>query len=325
MKKLTIIIALMILTITIGIKTSQIQALETSTVVNNTLPYNFAYESGTYDGSEYWKVEYRIACIGANDALGYITYFKEWNANHNSAIANIKFNGYDPNYPSEEYSEHYWFKDISHITGADFYIVFDVYEYAYTLLEAKAYITTYILDHDLQFANTNLLGFADSIILENGYNYTAGYDTGYAVGHSAGASATYSTGYADGLEDAYPSAYASGYDAGIQATWSEVYTDGYTQGHLAGIKESDNDAYTLGYETGLSTGYSNGYGVGVLEVMDESLNIGTFIQIAADGVGGLLAVELLPNISLGMIVAVPLIFGLIAFIVGVSSGRKGSK
>ena len=325
MKKLTIIIALMILALTIGIRTSQIQALETSTAVNNTLAYNYAYESGAYDGIAYWEIEYRIACIGANDALGYITYFKEWNANHNSKIANIKFDGYDPNYPGEEYSEHHWFKDISHITGADFYIIFDVYEYVYTLLEAKAYITTYILGHDLQFANTNLIGLADSIVLENGYNYTAGYDTGYALGFTAGANATFSDGYEQGTEDTYPSAYASGYDDGVQESWSAVYTDGYTQGHLVGKEENDNDAYTLGYETGLSTGYSNGYGVGVLEVMDESLNIGTFIQIAADGIGGLLAVELLPNISLGMIVAVPLIFGLIAFVVGVSSGRKGSK
>ena len=107
------------------------------------------------------------------------------------------------------------------------------------------------------------------------------------------------------------------------------YATGYEDGHFIGYEDGIETGQITGYEDGWSigqsSGYATGYNLGVLEVMDENLNIGTFIQIAADGVGGLLAVELLPNISLGMIVAVPLIFGLIAFVIGVSSGRKGSK
>ena len=132
--------------------------------------------------------------------------------------------------------------------------------------------------------------------------YTDLYDVGYNAGHFIG--------------------YKNGFDIGQITGQQNLYDDGANAWGLTGTDAWD---YINGWSIGQSSGYATGYNLGVLEVMDESLNIGTFIQIAADGVGGLLAVELLPNISLGMIVAVPLIFGLIAFVVGVSSGRKGSK
>ena len=124
--------------------------------------------------------------------------------------------------------------------------------------------------------------------------------------------------YTQGYEDGHFIGYEDGFETGQQ----NLYDDGAEEWGLTGTGAWD---YINGWSIGQSSGYATGYNLGVLEVMDESLNIGTFIQIAADGVGGLLAVELLPNISLGMIVAVPLVFGLMAFVIGVSTGRKGGK
>ena len=128
--------------------------------------------------------------------------------------------------------------------------------------------------------------------------------------------------YTEGYEDGHFIGYEDGFETGQQTGQQNIYNNG---ANAWGLLETNAWDYINGWNIGQSSGYTTGYNLGVLEVMDESLNIGTFIQVAADGVGGLLAVELLPNISLGMIVAVPLVFGLMAFVIGVSTGRKGGK
>jgi len=45
-------------------------------------------------------------------------------------------------------------------------------------------------------------------------------------------------------------------------------------------------------------------------------NFGTMIRTVLLGVGSILSVELLPNITIGAIIAVPIIFGIISFVLG---------
>lgn len=68
----------------------------------------------------------------------------------------------------------------------------------------------------------------------------------------------------------------------------------------------------------LKNEYQKGYNEGVASTSDYSIT-GLLFQVFA-GMAGVLAIELLPNISIGSIVAIPLVFGIIYFILG---KRKG--
>ena len=69
------------------------------------------------------------------------------------------------------------------------------------------------------------------------------------------------------------------------------------------------------YKTVVQDAYMRGKFDGQLESNDE-LGFGGLLSASFVALSSLLAVELLPNISLGMIVAIPIVFGVIAFILG---------
>lgn len=105
--------------------------------------------------------------------------------------------------------------------------------------------------------------------------------------------------YQDGYNDGYDSGFSNGYDSGEQSGyadgWDNGYNFGYDKGFSDGLSESD-------------TTYNGVFG---------TIANGIFAPIAL-----IFGIELLPNITVGMIILVPLIFGLIAFIVG---GKKNDK
>ena len=69
------------------------------------------------------------------------------------------------------------------------------------------------------------------------------------------------------------------------------------------------------YTTVEQEAYMRGKFDGQLESNDE-LGFGGLLSASFIALSSLLAIELLPNISLGMIIAIPIVFGVIAFILG---------
>lgn len=106
----------------------------------------------------------------------------------------------------------------------------------------------------------------------------------------------------------------------ISAIREKAYKDGYYDGYFTGEKEG----YLLGKQEGLDLGYDLGFKDGFDEGVQNAGTdyVGVF-SIIANGIFApiilLFNLEILPHITLGMIILVPLIFGLIAFIIG---GKK---
>lgn len=97
-----------------------------------------------------------------------------------------------------------------------------------------------------------------------------------------------------------------------QLTYNDGYDYGYWEAKEAYAYYVNNEYYT-GYYS-----YNLGYNKGINE-QDATGFVGLLAGVFG-GLGSLLAIEILPNISLGAIIAVPLVFGVIAFILG---KRKG--
>lgn len=95
------------------------------------------------------------------------------------------------------------------------------------------------------------------------------------------------------------------------------YNRGYNDGKVVGSQ----DGYTKGFTDGEKSGYDKGYPVGFNDGTVGANTIPNLIMGALAGVGSLLSTELLPNISIGAVIAVPIIFGIIAFIVGKRGGK----
>lgn len=117
----------------------------------------------------------------------------------------------------------------------------------------------------------------------------------------------YQLGYADGS--------ANGYDIG--------YEDGYSNGFDLGYESGSGYGYDIGYQDGSNDGYDLGYDYGYQKGIDVASD-NTFYGIIAQvftGLGAFLSIELLPNITFGAILAVPLVFGIISFIIGKRGGK----
>lgn len=171
--------------------------------------------------------------------------------------------------------------------------------------------------------------------------YTDAYMEGYDVGYSEGMERGYGDGYIDGYNDGYNIGYDNGlndnqgYELGYNKGKNEGYQNGYDEGHFEGYNSGYSNGYntglTEGYNTGLTNGYNQGYDEGFLEGYDEGYNYGYNVGINEQledkdfthllksvfiGVGSFLGINLLPGVSIGAIIAVPIIFGIIAFILG---------
>jgi hypothetical protein len=148
---------------------------------------------------------------------------------------------------------------------------------------------------------------------------------------------TYSAGYNDGYDDGYGVGYYLGYDAGYAWVLTQVYEYG-----ISTVPKSDNtyydntesfdyvsgygQAWGLGYDLGYSEGsgrpltpeeegivYNWGYNAGY-QAGQEDHSVGSLLKQAFGGVGQLLDIELLPNLTIGGIVIVPLLLGIVFFI-----------
>jgi hypothetical protein len=130
-------------------------------------------------------------------------------------------------------------------------------------------------------------------LLINGLNPTEYYLDGSVNG--------YIEGYNDGVEDGYSDGYNNGYSDGQE----DGYDTGYLDGNVAGL------------ETGYFNGYNDGYDEGVISDVDTQWLLG-FVS----GAVNILGVSIIPGISLGVFVFIPLFLGFIGFIFRLG-GRRG--
>ena len=81
------------------------------------------------------------------------------------------------------------------------------------------------------------------------------------------------------------------------------------------FKNDSNFSY-VSYDSG----FVDGYNVGVNESVDKSLWIYSFIRSVFNGFAQVLNVEILPNIKLGYLIAIPLVLSVLRFILGFFKG-----
>lgn len=148
------------------------------------------------------------------------------------------------------------------------------------------------------------------------------------------------------------------YNLSIQTDWAwfsynvisadlriDIYTNPiYQLWYEEGFLEGKDYGYDLGYEGGredfgqyfppgspngfngwygFQDGYDYGWDLGYNKAFEDNENF-NFTSLLAQvfmGLGSLLAIELLPGISIGAVIAVPIVFGIIAFIIGKRGGK----
>lgn len=137
--------------------------------------------------------------------------------------------------------------------------------------------------------------FKTYYISDSTANYNNGFDSGYGQGYNLG----------------YSKGYNLGYMAGLEENNETIYNQAYAQGRL--------DWETIGYNAGLQRGFNEGYLAGV----DAGSNINPsvdWIKSLFLGMGAFLSVEIFPNVTIGLIVAIPLLFSLLLWFVKLIRG-----
>lgn len=81
--------------------------------------------------------------------------------------------------------------------------------------------------------------------------------------------------------------------------------------------KNDNNFSQVSYDTGFEDGYEQGKNTAV----DESLWIYSFTRSVFNGFAQVLNVEILPNIKLGYLIAIPLVLSVLRFILGFFKGE----
>lgn len=247
----------------------------------------------------------------------YINYYEQENANTYEFIVqyvleNITINTLNDN--------EYFFMTEQYIAlrkginrNANTYII-EAIETAsyYTLFTIRITINKNFVDSEYGGLPYITKFFRDDLLLYIQYDlynevYNDGYGEGFVDGRDYGRSIGYQEGYADGQYDGY----WSGYDDGKADGYDEGYNDGYDEGNWYGY----NEGYDIGYDIGYDNGYDNGYNKGISENIENG-GFGLMLKQVFTSVGSFLEIELLPGIPFGAIIAVPIIFGIIAFILG---------
>ena len=101
-----------------------------------------------------------------------------------------------------------------------------------------------------------------------------------------------------------------------------THLEGYTSyGHITQINnyicfKNDSNFSQVSYDSGFTAGYD----VGKNEAVDESLWIYSFTRSVFNGFAQVLNVEILPNIKLGYLIAIPLVLSVLRFILGFFKG-----
>lgn len=102
-----------------------------------------------------------------------------------------------------------------------------------------------------------------------------------------------------------------------QESFNIGYENGYNNGEIDGY----NNGYNVGYDVGNNNGYENGYKNGIA-TKGESVWVNSmgFIKNLFVDVFDIFSIEILPNVSIGTFIVIPLIFGVLFFIVKITKG-----
>lgn len=113
------------------------------------------------------------------------------------------------------------------------------------------------------------------------------------------------------------------YSRGVNEGYQMGYREGYDDGEAYGRSLHEND-YQKGFEAGESAGYLNGYDKGFTDGFESTEDGGMWgvLWSAILAPFTILNIEMLPGVTLAMIVAVPLVFGLLGWILSTGKSRK---
>lgn len=105
------------------------------------------------------------------------------------------------------------------------------------------------------------------------------------------------------------------------ATLDTHYQENNSYGHITQINnyicfKNDSNFSQVSYDTG----FTKGYEVGKNESVDGSLWIYSFTRSVFNGFAQVLNVDILPNIKLGYLIAIPLVLSVLRFILGFFKG-----
>ena len=105
------------------------------------------------------------------------------------------------------------------------------------------------------------------------------------------------------------------------ATLNTHYKENTSYGHIVQINnyicfKNDSNFSQVSYDTG----FTKGYEIGKNESVDESMWIYSFTRSVFNGFAQVLNVEILPNIKLGYLIAIPLVLSVLRFILGFFKG-----
>lgn len=200
------------------------------------------------------------------------------------------------NFVNQEYGEIQYLYNFFDDDSA-FYVYYDIYTDAY------------MEGYDVGYSEGNERGYGDGYIDGHNDGYNTGYNDGlndnqsFQIGYNIGKNEGFQNGYDEGHYEGYNSGYSTGYNTGLNEGYNQGLSDGYNQGYYEGQTE------------GYDYGYQAGYNAGINEQLEDK-DFTHLLKSVFVGIGSFLGINLLPGISIGAIIAVPIIFGIIAFILG---------
>jgi hypothetical protein len=94
------------------------------------------------------------------------------------------------------------------------------------------------------------------------------------------------------------------------------YTQGYDTGYDTGYFDGDSQGYLDGFEFGYESGFEDGFN----ELNNTASGLFQILGSAFTAVGSIFNIMILPGITIGMLVFVPIIFALLLFIIKILRG-----
>lgn len=274
-----------------------------------------------------------------NDFITYIDFLDRWDTKvSDNAIAVLNFtNMYVEYEDNNNINYSYWGNSDMIIINKINTSLYNFEFWSYGELKAT-FQTTDILPPSNPFVKMTT---AIETSYQNGYE--AGLYDGYADAYQEG----YDQGYLVGMEGSdtgYGEGYNKGYEIGYRKGKYDGQLEGFDEGWQGGLETGKEMGFKNGYQEGISTVYENGFGGFINpdtnQPYDETASFpygkGYQDSITSTESGGLwnvlfsailapfqvLGIELLPGVTIGMIVAVPLVFGLLAWILSAGKAKK---
>lgn len=108
-------------------------------------------------------------------------------------------------------------------------------------------------------------------------------------------------------------------------TNNQINQESYNIGYDLGLQQGEINGYENGYNIGEENGYTAGYSQGKIDGVASKgesvwVNSMSFIKNLFKDIFDILSIEILPNISIGTFIIIPLIFSVLFFVVKIAKG-----